>query len=300
MTMSAITPAPLMLPRDDRSSVRRWLVAGAAVVLVHAAIVYWLSRRVDPPGRAGEPEAAVMIELPPMSVAAPAPAAEVPPGPQMLEAAPQPEASEPEPPPPEPEIIEPQAAPVPELAPAPKPDAVLVAPAKPAPAAPPKPVVKPKLEVRPKPEAKPKPERRQPIEKEATKAPAKEAGPRARASAPPRQNAGAPGQSGAQAARGSAGSSMSAAAWQGLVSAQVNRNTRYPPSAQGATGAATVSFSVDRSGRLVGAGLARSSGSAALDAEAVATVRRSGPFPPPPPELPGGRFNFAKTINFRH
>jgi protein TonB len=93
---------------------------------------------------------------------------------------------------------------------------------------------------------------------------------------------------------------MSASAWQGLVSAQVNRNTRYPPSAQGASGASSVSFSIDRSGRLVSASLSRSSGSSALDAEAVAIVRRASPFPPPPPEIPGGRFNFTKTINFRH
>lgn len=239
-----------------------------------------------------------MIELPPMAVSQPAPAAEVPPGPQMKEA--EPEAAPP--PPPEPELAQPEPMPVPELPPEPKADAVLVAPEKPAPE-PAKLAPKPKVEAKPKVEPKPKVERQRQEEKETPKAqPKHEPGPHApRTSAPPRQSAGAPGQNAAQAARGSAGSSsMSASAWQGLVSARVNGNTRYPPTAQGATGASSVSFSIDRSGRLISASLSRSSGSAALDAEAVATVRRSSPFPPPPAELPGGRFNFTKTINFRH
>jgi protein TonB len=293
-------PAPLVLPPDDRTSVRRWILAAAAVVLVHAGIAYWLSRRVEAPNPAGAPEGAVMIELPPMAVAEPAPAAEVPPGPQMREAAPEPEAAPP-PPPPEPEQVQPEATPVPELPPEAKPDAVLVAPARPAPEIPPPPkvVTKPKPEAKPRAETKPKIERPKPVEKENPK---QEPGPRApRTSAPRPSSAAAPGQNAAQATRGSAGSSsMSAGAWQGLVSARVNSNTRYPPTVQGATGASSVSFSIDRSGRLIAASLSRSSGSAALDAEAVATVRRSSPFPPPPADLPGGRFNFTKTINFRH
>jgi protein TonB len=289
---------PLVLPPDDRSSVRLWILAAFVVVLVHGGVAYWLSRRVEAPNPAGVPDSAVMIELPPMAVAQPAPAAEVAPGPQMREAAPEPVA-EPPPPPPEPEQVQPEAAPVPELPPEPKPDAVLVAPAQPAPEiSPPKVVTKPKVEAKPKAEPKPKIERPKPIEKEIPK---QEPGPHATRTSAPRQSAGAPGQNATQAARGSAGSSsMSAGAWQGLVSARVNSNTRYPPTAQGATGASSVSFSIDRAGRLISASLSRSSGSAALDAEAVATVRRSSPFPPPPADVPGGRFNFTKTINFRH
>jgi len=300
LQMPAMTMRPpLVLPPDDRSSAWRWILAAAVVVIIHAGIAFWLISRVEAPNQAGEPEAAVMIELPPMAVSQPAPAVEVPPGPQMREAEPE---VEPPPPPPEPELVQPEATPVPELPPEPKADAVLIAPEKPAPE-PPKIAPKPKVEAKPRVEPKPKVERQRQVEKETPKAQLKrEPGPRAsRTSAPPRQSAGAPGQNAAQAARGSAGSSsMSASAWQGLVSARVNSNTRYPSTAQGATGASSVSFSIDRSGRLISAGLSRSSGSSALDAEAVATVRRSSPFPPPPAEIPGGRFNFTKTINFRH
>ncbi len=285
-------PAPLVLPPDDRSSFWRWTLAAIVVVLVHAGIAYWLSRRVEAPNPAGEPEAVVMIELPPMAVAEPAPAAEVPPGPQMREAAPEPET-----PPPEPEKVEPQATPVPELPPEPKADAVLVAPAKPTPETPPPQVARERIQKLEREKIERRKIEREKIKEEKRKAEEKQE--RASRTSAPRQSAGATGQA-AEAARGSAGSTVSASAWQGLVSARVNSNTRYPPSAQGATGAATVSFSVDRSGRLAGASLSRSSGSSALDAEAVATVRRSSPFPPPPSGLPGGRFNFSKTINFRH
>ncbi|VFU11008.1 TonB family protein (fragment) [Methylocella tundrae] len=92
---------------------------------------------------------------------------------------------------------------------------------------------------------------------------------------------------------------MSAGAWRSLVSAQLNRNKRYPPSAQGASGAATISFSIDRSGRLVSASLVRSSGSSALDSEAVAIAHRASPFPPPPADVSGSRITLTVPVNFR-
>ena len=132
MKMPAMTMRPpLVLPPDDRSSARRWILAAGVVVIVHAGIAYWLSRRVEAPNPAGEPEAAVMIELPPVAVSQPAPAAEVPPGPQMKEAAPslrRPRRRPAAPPPPEPEQSSRSRSPVPELPPEPKADAVLVAP----------------------------------------------------------------------------------------------------------------------------------------------------------------------------
>ena len=47
-----------------------------------------------------------------------------------------------------------------------------------------------------------------------------------------------------------------------------------------------VDFALDASGRVTSAALARSSGDGALDAEAVAAVRRASPLPPPPPGAP--------------
>jgi protein TonB len=49
-----------------------------------------------------------------------------------------------------------------------------------------------------------------------------------------------------------------------------------------AQGVAQVSFTIAPGGSLASIGLARSSGSAELDREAVNLVRRAAPFPPPP------------------
>ena len=125
-----------ILPVDDAPSLRRWLFATVAVVLVHAAIVLWILYVRDFRS-AGEPPAVVMIDLAPLDVAPPSETPpDVTPGPQMTEA--------------EPEAVEqPQVIPVPELAPAPKPDVVLMPPPKPKPKPKkivkeiPKPVVKP-------------------------------------------------------------------------------------------------------------------------------------------------------------
>jgi len=132
----ANTLANSVLPVDDEPSLRRWLFAAVAVVLVHAALVFWILYVRDFRS-AGEPPAAVMIDLAPLDVA---PLSETPPdvtpGPKMTQA--------------EPEAVEQQQViPVPELAPSPKPNVVLMTPPKPKPKPKkivkeePKPVVKP-------------------------------------------------------------------------------------------------------------------------------------------------------------
>ena len=84
-------------------------MAAAAVILVHAAIVFWILYIRDLQS-AGAPPAAIMIELAPLDVAPPTQSpAEVTPGPQMTEAQPE-------------EVEQQQTIPVPELAPAPKPE----------------------------------------------------------------------------------------------------------------------------------------------------------------------------------
>ena len=77
-------------------------------------------------------------------------------------------------------------------------------------------------------------------------------------------------------------------AWRGEVSARLQQAKRYPNSARlrGEQGVATVSFTVDRSGHVISAELVRSSGTPALDAEAVALIHRAEPLPPLPADLP--------------
>ena len=79
-------------------------------------------------------------------------------------------------------------------------------------------------------------------------------------------------------------SSMSPDAWKGLVSAHLNR---LPINSGSSMAVATVAFVIDRSGRVLSASLRRSSGNAALDAEAVALPRRASPVPAPPETVRG-------------
>jgi len=78
--------------------------------------------------------------------------------------------------------------------------------------------------------------------------------------------------------------------------AHLNRHKRFPPG--GSQGTAMVAFSINRSGTVTSASLARSSGDSALDAEAVSLVRRASPVPAPPPEVGGSSIRLAVPIRF--
>ena len=73
----------------------------------------------------------------------------------------------------------------------------------------------------------------------------------------------------------------------------MRRLSRVPRPSVRAAGSAVVSFSVAGSGGLGSVGIARSSGSGALDRAAVQLVRRAAPFPAPPP---GAQRSFSITI----
>jgi protein TonB len=90
------------------------------------------------------------------------------------------------------------------------------------------------------------------------------------------------------------------ASWHRKIALQVERHKGYPPVARARreTGIAELAFTIDRQGRVVASRVARTSGFAALDQETMATVQRAQPFPPPPPNLPGERFDFTVPIRF--
>jgi TonB family protein len=69
---------------------------------------------------------------------------------------------------------------------------------------------------------------------------------------------------------------------------------RNKPRSVGANGSVTVSFAIGASGSLRNALVARSSGKAALDRAALATIRQAAPFSPPP----GSKQSYTITINF--
>lgn len=86
----------------------------------------------------------------------------------------------------------------------------------------------------------------------------------------------------------------------GKVRRKLHRALRYPKKARSAKlrGTTHVRFSVGPSGRVGVAGIARSSGSAVLDAAALATVRRAAPFPKIPRSSGRKSWSFTVPLEF--
>lgn len=88
--------------------------------------------------------------------------------------------------------------------------------------------------------------------------------------------------------------------WRTQVLALVEKNKRYPEAARSRReqGTAQVSFTLDRQGMVVSARLTQSSGSGALDDEAIALLKRAQPFPAPPATFPGEFVVVKQPIRF--
>jgi protein TonB len=91
------------------------------------------------------------------------------------------------------------------------------------------------------------------------------------------------------------------ASWQRALISHLNRFKRYPEAARvrGIQGVVKVEFTIDREGRIVASHVAQSSGSSALDAEALATLRRAAPLPAPPVKAADATFYLVLPIHFR-
>jgi protein TonB len=251
-----------------------------------------------PPVAAGEPPAAVMIELAPVPVAPEAPQQEVAVGPEMvMSETSNPSENQEKPveraerkPDPEPQPDKPVTEPVekeitaeaetPKLEEIPTAEAVLPAPAE-KPPEPEKAAEEKPEPPKPKEEQESKPQDAAKKLAPATTAPKPVLLPRAKTNAAP-----------------SAGvsSSTSMATWRGMLMAHLNRLKRYP--AGGGRGTSSVVFTIDRSGRVLSTRLIGSSGSAVLDGEAVSLARRASPVPAPPANI-AGRGNVTLTVPIR-
>ena len=88
--------------------------------------------------------------------------------------------------------------------------------------------------------------------------------------------------------------------WRTQVLALVERNKRYPEAARSRReqGTAQVSFTLDRKGMVVSSRVTQSSGSNALDEEAIALLKRAQPFPAPPATFPGEFVVVRQPIRF--
>ena len=271
-------------------SVLRWTLAGAAVAGLHAGGI-WLALSREEASAAGEPPAAVMMELAPLAVAPEAPPEQLPPDERMTEAQPSPMQEKNDKP-----VERPEEKPEPDVVEAKKPvEDVLLPPV-------PLEIETPKLpEVKnaeatltpppPQPKAARKPppkkmaERKQPDDRkiDRTTAPLATPNPRAdRAAAPSSSSAFNP--------------STSPATWKSSVNAHLNRHKGGNPN--GAMGTVVVAFTINRSGGVVSSRLVRSSGDPVLDAKAVSTPRSASPVPAPPPDVAGSTIELALPIRY--
>jgi periplasmic protein TonB len=232
-------------PRD----VFRWSVAAVVVLAAHLGIAAaYLALRPEPADQAQAP--VIAVEFAPAPVAPP-PAIEAP-----ADMVPPP-LDEPEPPQPQsPTETEAMVTPLP---PSEQPDVEMPPPQRPVPMEPPK--ERPARA----------PERERPHEPPKKSSTATRVQPSRVATAP---------TSGAAAI----GARQSHASWLNLLAAHLARYKRYPPEAvaQHSTGTVRLSFTMDRSGRVVSRHIEGSSGSAALDHEALSMVERAQPLPVPP------------------
>ena len=165
---------------------------------------------------------------------------------------------------------------------------------KPEPKPVPKPVAKPKPVEKPRPVEKPKPvEAKKPPPKPTrdVKREAEQAAER-RAEAARQRRAAASASRMNDGGTSAAASASAARMWGAMVRGAIQGRAR----SVGAAGTATVRFTVSRSGRVLGASLAGSSGNGSIDAAAVAAA--SGSLPPAPPEFTGAQQSFTLPVRF--
>jgi protein TonB len=271
---------------DDRAAMARWSASAAIIVALHAALialgVAWYAH-APPPGVALP---TIMVDLAPASAPS-SPSVQpldLPPGPEMREA-------DPPPPPPEPpkqEAIQEQIAPT-----APQENPVVEAPPEQK-VEPPPPKPEPAKIVPDQP--RPVPVKPKPVRTEVKKS--VDAQPAPRTSAAPkaeRQASLTP-----SSAPAGATSAAALASYNQLVAAHLQRFKQYPSGAKaaGEQGTSRLSFTLGRSGQVLGSRLAGSSGHPSLDGETLAMVRRAQPFPPMPPGLNKASMSFSIPVQF--
>ncbi|MGD9923573.1 MAG: TonB family protein [Pseudorhodoplanes sp.] len=254
------------LDEDEELHPWRWLCAVLFVVAAHAAFVAVYLYVKPETGITGADVPAVMIEFAP-EAAAPETEADLAPGPETIDSQPtlQPE-------------VTPQAAeePVIEVPPAPALDPDIVVPPK-------KEVVEEKKQQVPQP--KPPEPVEQPVQQQvqSVRQPTSNPNVEKRANKPVSPSA------------GTTAAKRAMVTYAHLLSAHLQRFKRP---AKG-RGTAVVSFTVNRSGRVVARRIVRSSGSSAVDDEAMAMIARAQPMPPFPAAVPQSEETFIQAIRFR-
>ena len=250
----------------------RWAGAAVLVIALHAsgtlALLHW--QEDDSPDVPGS----IAIELAPVTAAPAVTPADIAPGPAMQEEAPAPEARK--------KTEETVAEETPPLEPAPlAPEPAVQLP-------------------EPHPDKNEKP-REKADEKVAHEEDSRQANADPTTTAPPPSEAKPSNAAAAPAPGLSAIAEKAQANWQKSLVAHINRYKRYPTGARArkVEGIVSVEFTLDRSGQILSSRVAHSSGSAVLDEEAVALLRRAAPLPPPPQEVPSQGVSLVLPIRFQ-
>lgn len=266
---------------DDRDSrrrrLRRWGVSLLVVLMAHAAVAAGLMSLPGPAPHGGIPPSPILIDLTPAA----APMASIE---EVSKQLPEPEPTEP---------LAPMPSPVIDMVPTPEPPpevkieiTIAIPPPEPPPPVDLKPPEKVVDKAPPKPPEKVVPKRTEPARAPPSPAPVAPAAAGAPSPAPPSATP-QPNPRGV-------------ASWQGALLTHLARHKRYPRASQdrGDEGVVHLRFTMTRQGAVLSQHVAKSSGYAPLDAEALALVRRAQPLPAPPADMAGEQFELLIPIQF--
>ncbi|TDR87320.1 energy transducer TonB family protein [Enterovirga rhinocerotis] len=145
---------------------------------------------------------------------------------------------------------------------------------------------KPKEEEEPTPTARPSTASQESVAAEATAPPTIDKASEAPKSTAPVQGTGS-------------STSRVVATWHRRLSRHLDRNKRYPGGAKHSLQEVTVSFTIDRTGKLITSSVVKSSGEAAFDEAALAMLRRADPLPAPPPVMADEGLTFTLPVHFK-
>jgi protein TonB len=268
-----IFTSDLLEPRGKR--VTRWIGAAALVLAAHVGCTALALMHLQEEESEDAAASSLIIEMVPTPVAVRTDTPDVAHGPLMEEAKQSPQAVKETK-----EVVEKEKPPVEESPLAAKPEVVL-------------PVPRPVKEEKPEEEKEKEETPQQQSVEQAMAAPLTTAPPRVEAKEEPTATAPAPGTS--------ATSARALVTWEKALVSHLNRFKRYPDAARagGSQGAVSVEFTLDRAGRVLGSRVVRSSGSPALDGEALAVLQRASPLPAPPGQIAGPTFDLRLPIQFR-
>ena len=87
--------------------------------------------------------------------------------------------------------------------------------------------------------------------------------------------------------------------WQKELLAHLDKFKRYPAERSQRSAEILITMTLDRTGRVVAANIAKSSGDEAFDHAAVAMVERASPVPPPPPLIADEGLDFSLPVIFK-